>query len=116
MVEGASHLQHYKFEVPEIVFGRGMLSQVGSCARRLGGRKIFLVSDQGLFKAGWVDQVMKSLLEAGLDFVYYDNVTSNPKDLEIEEGAREYLRQGADVIVGLGGGSAMDAAKGIAIL
>ena len=67
MEKGNNLLNHYKFEVPEIVFGRGMLSQVGSCARRLGGRKVFLVSDQGLFQAGWVDQVMKSLMEAGLD-------------------------------------------------
>jgi alcohol dehydrogenase class IV len=59
---------------------------------------------------------MESLREAGLTFAYYDNVTSNPKDTEVEEGAREYLRQGADVLVGLGGGSAMDAAKGIALL
>jgi alcohol dehydrogenase class IV len=116
MNDNANQLHRYKFEVPEIVFGRGMLSQVGSCARRLGGRKIFLVSDQGLFNAGWVDQVMKSLLEARLEFVYYDQVTINPRDVDVEEGAREYLRQGADVIVGLGGGSAMDAAKGIAIL
>lgn len=116
MSERTDQMSHYKFEVPEIVFGRGMLSQVGSCARRLGGRKIFLVSDQGLFEAGWVDQVMKSLLQAGLEFVYYDQVSINPKDVEVEEGAREYLRHGADVIVGLGGGSAMDAAKGIAIL
>ena len=42
-------LHNYKFEVPEIIFGRGMLSQVGACARRLGGKKIFLVSDKGLF-------------------------------------------------------------------
>ena len=108
--------QHCKFEVPEIIFGRGLLSQVGSCAKRLGGKKVVLVSDQGLFQAGWVDRVMKSLLNAGLGFVYYDQITSNPKDHEIEEGFREYLAQGADVIVGLGGGSAMDAAKGIAIL
>ena len=53
---------HCKFEVPEIIFGRGLLNQVGACARRLGGKKIFLVSDQGLFNAGWVDRVMKSLL------------------------------------------------------
>lgn len=108
--------QHCKFEVPEIIFGRGLLAQVGSCARRIGGKKVFLVSDQGLFNAGWVDLVMKSLLEAGLTFVFYDQVTANPKDYEIEEGALEYISQGADVIVGLGGGSAMDAAKGIAIL
>lgn len=109
-------LLHCKFEVPEIIFGRGMLSQIGSCARRLGGNKVFLVSDQGLFNAGWVDQVMQSLLESGLNFVYFDQITSNPKDHEVEAGAKEYIRQGADVIVGLGGGSAMDAAKGIAIL
>jgi len=116
MQEKASILQHCKFEVPEIIFGRGLLMQVGSCARRLGGRKVFLVSDQGLFNAGWVDMAMSSLLEAGLSFVYYDQVTPNPRDTEIEEGAREYIRHGADVIVGLGGGSAMDAAKGVAIL
>lgn len=107
---------HCKFEVPEIIFGRGLLAQVGSCARRLGGKKVFLVSDQGLFEAGWVDKAMKSLLAAGLAFVYFDRITSNPKDFEVEEGAREYVRHGCDVIVGLGGGSAMDAAKGIAIL
>ena len=116
MTEKEPGLQHCKFEVPEIIFGRGLLHQVGSCARRLGGRKVFLVSDHGLFNAGWVDQVMHSLLEAGLTFVYFDQITSNPKDREIEDGAREYIRHGADVIVGLGGGSAMDAAKGIAIL
>ncbi len=108
--------QHCKFEVPEIIFGRGLLTQVGACARRLGGKKVFLVSDQGLFDAGWVDLVMKSLLDAGLEFVYFDQVTSNPKDSEIEAGALEYVSQGTDVVVGLGGGSAMDAAKGIAIL
>ena len=107
---------HCKFEVPEIIFGRGLLNQVGSCARRLGGKKVFLVSDQGLFDAGWVDRVMKSLLDADLSFVLYDQVTSNPKDYEIEQGAKEYIAHGADVIVGLGGGSAMDAAKGIAVL
>jgi alcohol dehydrogenase len=111
-----SQHQHCKFEVPEIIFGRGLLDHVGACARRLGGKRVFLVSDQGLFAAGWVDQVMKSLLGAGLTFVYFDQVTPNPKDYEIEAGALEYVNQAADVIVGLGGGSAMDAAKGIAIL
>jgi alcohol dehydrogenase class IV len=109
-------LQNYKFEVPEIIFGRGMLRQVGSCARRLGGKKIFLVSDKGLFHAGWVDQAMCSLLDAGLEFIYFDGITPNPKDHEIMAGVQEYLRHGADVIVGLGGGSSMDAAKAIAII
>lgn len=116
MEETGSALRHCKFEVPEIIFGRDLLKQVGSCARRLGGHKVFLVSDQGLFNSGWVDQVMHSLLQAGMSFVYYDQITPNPKDSEIEAGAKEYIKKGADVIVGLGGGSSMDAAKGIAIL
>lgn len=115
-MEQRSLHQHCKFEVPEIIFGRGLLHQVGSCARRLGGKKVFLVSDQGLFKAGWVDLVIKSLLDAGMKVVYFDQITSNPKDYQIEAGLKEYVAQGADVIVGLGGGSAMDSAKGIAIL
>ncbi|MDF1553206.1 MAG: iron-containing alcohol dehydrogenase [Deferrisomatales bacterium] len=116
MHEASSSLHHCKFEVPEIVFGRGLIHKVGSCARRLGGRKVLLVSDEGLLRAGWVDVALDSLRGAGLDPVYYGDVTPNPKDTEVEEGAREYLRQGTDVIVGLGGGSAMDAAKGIAVL
>jgi len=111
-----SNLQHCKFEVPEIIFGRGLLNQIGACARRLGGHRVFLVSDEGLFTAGWVDKALKYIMEAGLEVILYDNITSNPKDLEIEAGASEYIRHGADVIVGLGGGSAMDAAKGVAIL
>ena len=109
-------MNNYKFEVPEIIFGRGMLRHVGACTRRLGGKKIFLVSDKGLFHAGWVDQAMRSLLYAGLEFVYFDGITPNPKDHEVQEGVKEYQRHGADVIVGLGGGSSMDAAKAIAIL
>lgn len=116
MVNVESNLHHCKFEVPEIIFGRGLLSQIGSCARRLGGHKVFLVSDQGLFSAGWVDKAIKNIMDAGLEVIFYDNITPNPKDVEVEAGALEYIRHGADVIVGLGGGSAMDAAKGVAIL
>ncbi|HTG80963.1 MAG TPA: iron-containing alcohol dehydrogenase [Geobacteraceae bacterium] len=116
MANGENTLQHCKFEVPEIIFGRGLLNQIGHCARRLGGHKVFLVSDEGLFRAGWVDQALKNIMDAGLEAIYYDNITANPKDVEVEAGAAEYIRKGADVIVGLGGGSAMDAAKGIAIL
>jgi len=110
------YLSHYKFEVPEIVFGRGLLSRVGLCARRLGGRKVLLVTDPGVRRAGWVDVAIRSLNEADLEVICFDDVTENPKDVEVMRGAEEYRRQGADVIVGVGGGSPMDAAKGIAIL
>ena len=46
-----------KFAVPEIIFGRGSLNYAGLCARRLGAKKVFLVSDEGIEKAGWLQRL-----------------------------------------------------------
>jgi len=105
-----------KFSLPEIIFGRGSLKYAGLCARRLGAEKVLLVSDHGLKNAGWVDQLIHVIEEEGLSWVYYDNVVSNPRDFQVEKGATFYREQNADVVIGLGGGSAMDAAKGIALV
>ncbi len=105
-----------KFAIPEIIFGRGSLGYGGQCALRLGARKILLVSDSGIEEAGWVQKLMEILREAGIDWVYYSDVTQNPRDFQIEQGAAFYLNNKADVIMAIGGGSAMDTAKGIAIL
>ncbi len=102
-----------KFAIPEIIFGRGSIVHLASCAKRLGGRRVLLVSDQGLVAAGWVDRIMEILRDNGLEWVYYDAVNSNPRDNQIHEGAEIYVRERADVIIGVGGGSPMDAAKGI---
>lgn len=105
-----------KFSIPEIIFGRGSLKYVGGCARRLGADKIFFVSDPGLEKAGWVDKVFEILEREKLKWIYYSNVVANPRDHQVQEGARIYLDEGCDVVVSLGGGSPMDAAKGIALV
>jgi alcohol dehydrogenase len=105
-----------KFSIPEIIFGRGSLRYTGLCARRLGAEKVFLISDPGLEAAGWVSRVTEILDEEKLRWVYYGDVASNPRDSQIEKGAALYREQGADVIVALGGGSPMDAAKGVALV
>ncbi len=105
-----------KLAIPEIIFGKGSLKYAGQCALQLGGRKVFLVSDKGIEDAGWLDQLMDILKKEGVEWVYYPGVSSNPRDYQIEEGAELYLKEGADVIVAIGGGSPMDTAKGIAIL
>ncbi|SFO86531.1 iron-containing alcohol dehydrogenase [Actinomadura madurae] len=105
-----------KFHVPEIVFGLGSLAELGHCALRLGGRRPFLVTDPGLMETGWVDEAVGHLRRAGLRPVLWHDVTPNPKDHEVEAGFRRYAESGADVIIGLGGGSCIDAAKGVAIL
>jgi len=105
-----------KFEIPEIIFGRGSLKQLGQCSRRMGGDKVMLVTDPGIIANGWVDEALGYLKLEGLTTVVFDNVVSNPRAFQVEQGALEYTRQGCDVIIAIGGGSAMDTAKGIAIL
>lgn len=105
-----------KFSIPEIIFGRGSLEYAGLCARRLGAEKVFFVSDPGLEAAGWVQRVIEALDREKLKWVYYCGVASNPRDYQIQEGAAFYRENRADVVVALGGGSPMDAAKGIALI
>lgn len=105
-----------KFAVPEIIFGRGSLNYAGVCARRLGAKKVFLVSDEGIEKAGWLQRLMDILEKEGIEWVYYPGVTANPRDYQVEQGAELYRKNGTDVIIAIGGGSPMDTAKGIAIL
>lgn len=105
-----------KFAVPEIIFGTDSIMHIASCARRLGAHKVFLVSDTGLEKAGWVSRIMDILRDDGLKIVYFNEVNQNPRDWQVHRGASIYLAEDADVIIGLGGGSAIDAAKGIAVV
>jgi 1,3-propanediol dehydrogenase len=105
-----------KFHAPEIVFGPGALAELGHCALRVGARRPFLVTDPGLIEAGWVDEAVGYLREAGLASKIWHAITPNPKDHEVEAAFEGYLEHGGDVIVGLGGGSCIDAAKGVAIL
>ncbi|MCP4022241.1 MAG: iron-containing alcohol dehydrogenase [Desulfobacteraceae bacterium] len=105
-----------KFDIPEIIFGRGSLSKIGQCAARLGGEKVLVVTDPGIIKAGWIDKCLKSLNEEQLKYIVYDNVVTNPRDFQVDQGVKLYLKKDCDVIIAVGGGSSIDTAKGIAIL
>ena len=105
-----------KFVAPEIIFGRGSLSQLGESVIRIGASKVFLVSDADVIKAGWVDLAVHYLHAAGLETEIFSSLTTNPKDFEVAEGARHYRASGCDGIVAVGGGSPTDVAKAVAIL
>lgn len=105
-----------KFQAPEVVFGVGSLAEAGHAAARLGARRPFIVTDEGVLRAGWAGELVSHLRDAGLRPTVWDELTPNPKDVEVAAGHAVYERSGCDIIVGIGGGSAMDAAKGIAIL
>lgn len=105
-----------KFVVPEFVFGEGARKLTGQYAFNLGARKVLLVTDPGVIAAGWLDEVISSLEKEGLSCTVFSTVTPNPKAEEVMEGAEVYRNEGCNAIVGLGGGSPMDCAKGIAVV
>jgi alcohol dehydrogenase class IV len=105
-----------KFHAPEIVFGAESLAELGYSARRLGARRPFLVTDPGIVEAGWVREAVDHLRDVDLRPFVWQELTPNPKDHEIQAAYDEYVEAGCDVIIAVGGGSCIDAAKGVAIL
>ncbi|KAF0221103.1 MAG: 1 3-propanediol [Geobacteraceae bacterium] len=105
-----------KFVAPEIIFGRGSLSQLGESVVRIGASKVFLVSDEDVIKAGWVDLAVHYLHAAGLETEIFSSLTTNPKDFEVTEGVIRYQEARCDGIVAVGGGSPTDVAKAVAML
>ncbi|MCX6467183.1 MAG: iron-containing alcohol dehydrogenase [Pseudonocardiales bacterium] len=111
-----SPLRLSKFHAPEIVFGPDSLAEAAHAAVRLGARRPFVVTDAGLMEAGWPAELIGQLRLAGLSPQIWTGVTPNPKDHEIEAGYQRYAETGSDVVLGIGGGSVIDAAKGVALL
>jgi alcohol dehydrogenase class IV len=105
-----------KFHTSEVLFGPGALAELGHCALRLGARRPFLVTDPGVSEAGWAKEATGYLRLAGIQPAVWDDVTPNPKDFEVKAAYDRYVEAGSDVIIAVGGGSCIDAAKGVAIL
>ena len=105
-----------KFHAPEIVFGIDSMAEAAHAAVRLGALRPLLVTDPGLIEAGWVAELVGHLRGQGVAAKVWSAITPNPKDHEITAGHEFYRDRGCDVLIALGGGSVIDAAKGIAIL
>jgi alcohol dehydrogenase class IV len=104
------------FECPTRVFyGRGASATAGERLRELGVARPLVVSDPGVAAAGIVDRVVDAIGQAGLQPVVYAETESNPTTVNIAEAAALYREQGCDGLVGLGGGSSMDCAKGTGV-
>jgi alcohol dehydrogenase class IV len=94
-----------------IVFGDGEVARVGDEARAIGMQRPLVVTDPGVVAAKLSDAVLEPLAAAGLSAALYSEIEGNPSEANIEGGARAYQEHGADGIVAIGGGSALDAAK-----
>lgn len=107
----------YEFYLPtKLLYGAGCLSALGGCA--LPGRKALLVTSAGQSakRHGYLGRVEEQLTQAGVRAVLYDQITPNPTKAEVMAGAALCRKEGCDFVLGLGGGSSIDAAKVISVM
>jgi alcohol dehydrogenase len=99
-----------------VVCGPGTLQRLGDLTRELGGRRVLLVTDPGLEAAGHPQRAVASLQTARLEVFVFDGVEENPTTRHVEAGLEVAKANTIDFLIAVGGGSAMDCAKGINFL
>ncbi len=105
-----------RFYLPtRFIIGSGALAQIGKESTKLGKKALIVTGSSSMRRTGVLDKVMTSLQEAGVKAVTFEKVEPNPRANTIDEGADLARSHNIDHIIGLGGGSAMDAAKCIAL-
>ncbi|HKY27587.1 MAG TPA: iron-containing alcohol dehydrogenase [Pyrinomonadaceae bacterium] len=99
-----------------VIFGSGAIERVGEVARELGFKRTLLVADRGLVTSGHVDEALSPLRQAGVEVFGFHDFEVNPDTRMIETGRTFAEPLKIDSIIGLGGGSSLDCAKGINFL
>jgi alcohol dehydrogenase class IV len=106
----------FSVRIPYTFIGNGAVNNVGKLAKEFGAKKVLLITDQGVVKAGLADKVKQLLEEEGNVVVIADHVEPDNPIKGIEKSARVAKEGGCDLMIGLGGGSVMDNAKLASIL
>lgn len=109
-------LELKKFVVPEFIYGKDARLLAGRYAKNLGARKILIVTDPGIIKAGWVSELIDNLEASKLKYAIFKDVSPNPRDFEVMAGVDVFNKEKCNFIIAIGGGSPMDCAKGIGIV
>jgi alcohol dehydrogenase len=99
-----------------VIFGAGTLSRIGERAHELGITRVLIVADRGIAAVGYVDAARRALEGAGIAVETFHEFTENPDADMVEAGRAHAAALDVNGIVGLGGGSSMDCAKGINFL
>lgn len=105
----------FNYNLPvNLLFGRGRINEVGSEVARYGKRALIVTGRSSTKKSGLLDKTISLLREANVECEIFDKVEQNPLTTTVYEGVDFIKETGCDVVLGLGGGSIMDAAKSIA--
>ena len=104
------------FLPPRIEFGEGAIANLAEHVKVFGSKKPLIVSDVGIQKVGILRQAVAPLEDANLSFATYLDIEPNPTDISVVQGVEVYKTEKCDVVIAVGGGSVMDAAKAIRLL
>jgi alcohol dehydrogenase class IV len=107
----------YQISQPQIIrFGVGALNTLADEANKLGGKRAIIVTDPGVYQSGLVDPVKEQLSKAKLSVEVFSEAEPEPTLTKLNAAAKELRKGNYDLLVGLGGGSSMDTAKGLSVL
>lgn len=107
---------HSFFSPNRVLFGIGASREIGKEAKALGGTKVLIVTDPGVVNSGLVSSLRANLEEAGMKVFLFDRVEPEPSASLVDESAQLTKENGVDVVIGVGGGSSLDIAKGASLL
>ncbi|HID56081.1 TPA: iron-containing alcohol dehydrogenase [Candidatus Poribacteria bacterium] len=99
-----------------LIFGNGCFDRLGEVAAEFGRKALLVTGRRAMRESGTLDKALKLLRESNVKTAIFDKVEPEPSTDTVDEGVRIAKEQGCDLVVGIGGGSAMDAAKAIACL
>lgn len=97
-------------------FGPGAINEIPGELKARGFTKTLIVTDKALVENGVINPVTKLLDDAGIAYDIFDNVAPNPPIENVQAGVAHFQHSGADVLIGIGGGSPLDTAKAIGII
>jgi alcohol dehydrogenase len=118
MTNGLFYFAPFDFQpTSRVIFGENTINQIGLLTNELNGRRVLLVTDAGLLRFGHVERALHSLQNESIQVFTFSDVDENPTTRHVDNGVR-FAKANApiDLIIGFGGGSAMDCAKGINFL
>ncbi|HEY8395721.1 MAG TPA: iron-containing alcohol dehydrogenase [Bacilli bacterium] len=102
-----------KWRKPKLLSGSGSLLDLPELIKNEGKTKVLIVTDKGIMNSGLTKNLESGLKNKGIDYFIYDKTVPNPTVENVEEAVKVYVENGCEAIIGFGGGTAIDCAKGV---
>jgi alcohol dehydrogenase class IV len=110
-------LTNFRYELPTAIeFGRGYIQRLPEFVTKLGGSNVLIVGDPGVLQAGIVARLEEPLEKAGIPYSIFTEVGMEATIESVDKGTELAKEMGADIVVGVGGGSALDTAKAVGLM